>query len=62
MNLNQIKSNLNSSDPQKRMKAITGLREYEADIAVPLLKTHIKDKEFFGTLFCCHGIWQKTEC
>jgi HEAT repeat protein len=59
MNLDQIKTNLDSSDPQKRMQAITGLREYEADIVVPLLKNHIKDKEFLVRSFVAMGFGKK---
>ncbi|MGF1541217.1 MAG: HEAT repeat domain-containing protein [Pleurocapsa sp.] len=59
MNLDQIKINLDSSDPQQRMKAITGLRNYEADIVVPLLKNHIKDKEFLVRSFVAMGFGKK---
>ena len=59
MDLNQIKTDLDSSDPQQRMKAITGLRDYEADIAVPLLKNHIKDKEFLVRSFVAMGFGKK---
>ena len=59
MNLDEIKANLDSSDPQQRMKAITSLREYDADIAVPLLKTHIKDQEFLVRSFVAMGFGKK---
>ena len=59
MDLEQIKTDLDSSDPQKRMKAILGLKDYEADLAVPLLKNHIKDKEFLVRSFVAMGFGKK---
>ncbi|WP_235006711.1 hypothetical protein [Calothrix rhizosoleniae] len=46
MELHQIENNLNSSDPQNRIKAITELRHYEPDLVVPLLKGRMYDQEF----------------
>jgi hypothetical protein len=37
MQLDEVKALLDSENPQKRMSAITALRNYEDTIAVPLL-------------------------
>jgi HEAT repeat protein len=56
MNLNEIENYLVSSDPQQRMQAIRELKNYEADIAVPLLKINLKDREFLVRSFVAMGL------
>ena len=46
MELEQIKANLNNSDFSYRLKAIDALKNYQSEIAVPLLKTKLNDPEF----------------
>ncbi|BAU62703.1 heat domain-containing protein [Stanieria sp. NIES-3757] len=59
MDLNLIQEYLSNSDSQKRMKAITELRNYETDIVVPLLKEKINDKEFLVRSFVAMGLGKK---
>ena len=59
MNLEDIKASLDSSDPQQRMRGIRELKEYEADVAVPLLKSHLKDPEFLVRSFVAMGFGKK---
>ncbi|MEO1094957.1 MAG: HEAT repeat domain-containing protein [Cyanobacteria bacterium J06638_28] len=51
MELPQIKSNLQKSDYEHRVKAIAALRQYAPDVAVPLLLKHILDAEFLVRTF-----------
>lgn len=51
MKIDQIKSNLQNSDYQYRIKAIAALRDYPPEIAIPLLTKHILDKEFLVRTF-----------
>ncbi len=46
MEIEQIQTEIVSLDPSKRLKAITALRQYDAQVAVPLLQRFICDKEF----------------
>ncbi len=59
MNIDQIKADLDSSDSQQRMKAIRELRNYEPDVAVPLLKAHLKDSEFLVRSLVAMGLGKK---
>jgi HEAT repeat protein len=59
MNIDQIKAGLDSSNSQQRMKAITELRNYEPDVAVPLLKARLKDSEFLVRSFVAMGLGKK---
>lgn len=59
MDFNLIQEYLNNPDSQKRMKAITELRSYETDLAVPLLKEKINDKEFLVRSFVAMGLGKK---
>ncbi|MDJ0508759.1 MAG: HEAT repeat domain-containing protein [Crocosphaera sp.] len=56
MEIDQIKANLKASDFQQRLKAITELKEYDANIAVPLLKSVIADPEFLVRSFVSMGL------
>ncbi len=59
MELHQIKTYLDSTNPQHRMKAITELRHYAPEVVVPLLKRRINDKEFVIRSFVAMGLGNK---
>lgn len=59
MELNQIESYLESSDPQERLKAIVELRQYNSEVAVPLLLSRIRDREFLVRSFVAMGLGKK---
>lgn len=59
MDLEQIKNALNDSDPQLRMRGIRELRNYEADIAAPLLLDRVRDQEFLVRSFVAMGLGKK---
>ena len=61
MNLDQIEINLQNPDFQYRLKAIAALKDYEPDIAIPILTRHIKDSEFLVRTFVARELGrQKT--
>jgi HEAT repeat protein len=51
MNLNQIEAELRKSDFQYRLKAISALKAYPSDTAVPVLLQYINDPEFLVRSF-----------
>jgi HEAT repeat protein len=51
MELHQIESNLQNADYDHRLKAISALRDYPPEIALPLLVKHIQDPEFLVRSF-----------
>jgi HEAT repeat protein len=51
MDLSQIETDLKNSDFQYRLKAIAALKDYPAEVAVPLLTQHIQDPEFLVRTF-----------
>ncbi len=59
MDLDQIKAELNSPDSQARLRALTALRFYEADTAVPLLCSRLEDPEFWVRSFVAMGLGRK---
>ncbi|PSB09282.1 phycocyanobilin lyase [Pleurocapsa sp. CCALA 161] len=59
MDIEQIKNALNDADPQQRMKGIRELRNYEADVATPLLINHVNDQEFLVRSFVAMGLGRK---
>ncbi len=59
MKLNQIKTDLESQDVTKRMKAITQLQNYDSEIAVSLLKTRFKDREVIVRSFVAMTLGRK---
>jgi HEAT repeat protein len=59
MRLDEVKALLGSDNPQKRMSAITALRQYEEDIAVPLLASQINDPELIIRSFATIGLGHK---
>ncbi|MGB7442395.1 MAG: HEAT repeat domain-containing protein, partial [Coleofasciculaceae cyanobacterium] len=59
MEISQIETLLNSSDSQERLKAITELRSYDSEIAVPLLLNRLQDPEFLVRSFVAMGLGRK---
>ncbi|MDJ0555072.1 MAG: HEAT repeat domain-containing protein [Microcoleaceae cyanobacterium MO_207.B10] len=59
MEMNQIELYLNSSNSQERLKALTELRNYESEIAVPMLQTRQRDPEFLVRSFVAMGLGNK---
>ena len=59
MDLAQIKTYLASSDSQERMKAITALRNYDSEVAVPLLIDSKNDQDFLVRSFVAMGLGKK---
>jgi HEAT repeats len=59
MQLDEVKTLLDSENPQKRMSAITALRQYEDTIAVPLLASQLNDPEFIIRSFATIGLGHK---
>ena len=59
MNIEQIKTDLKNTDPQKRMKAVLELRNQDTEIAVPLLTLSMKDQEFLVRSFTAMALGKK---
>ena len=59
MDIEQIRSYLQDSDPQKRMTAVRELRHYDAEVAVPLLIGKKNDSEFLVRSFVAMGLGKK---
>ncbi|MBE9115643.1 HEAT repeat domain-containing protein [Lusitaniella coriacea LEGE 07157] len=59
MSINEIKTALESSNFQDRLKALTALRQYEPEVAVPLLLSHVRDREFLVRSFVAMGLGKK---
>jgi HEAT repeat protein len=59
MNIPAIKASLASLDPQDRMRGLTALRHYEADVAVPLLTSRREDEEMIVRSFVAMGLGLK---
>ncbi|HBC40625.1 MAG TPA: phycocyanobilin lyase [Pseudanabaena sp.] len=51
MDLSQIQIDLQNPDFQYRIKAITALKDFTAEVAIPLLIQHVKDPEFLVRTF-----------
>lgn len=61
MDLYQIETDLQNSDFQYRLKAISALKDYPPEVAVPLLTKHIQDPEFLVRTFVARELGrQKT--
>lgn len=56
MELDQIEINLQNSDFKYRLDAIAALKNYPAEVAVPLLTKHIQDPEFLVRSFVARGL------
>jgi len=59
MDIAQIKTDLQNTDPQKRMKAVLELRNQDTETAVPLLTVSMKDKEFLVRSFTAMALGRK---
>ncbi|MCG5059705.1 MAG: HEAT repeat domain-containing protein [Limnoraphis sp. WC205] len=59
MEIDQIQTYLNSSDSQQRLKALTELRHYDSEVAVPLLMSKLRDPEFLIRSFVAMGLGNK---
>ncbi|MGF1491484.1 MAG: HEAT repeat domain-containing protein [Microcoleaceae cyanobacterium] len=59
MNIEQIKSCLESENPQDRLKGLTELRRCDTDTAVPLLLSRIQDTAFIVRSFVAMGLGNK---
>ncbi len=51
MNIAQIEANLKNPDFQYRLKAVTALKDYDSEIAVPILTNLLNDSEFLVRSF-----------
>jgi HEAT repeat protein len=61
MELDQIEADLKNPDFQYRLKAISALRNYSPEIALPLLTHHVQDPEFLVRSFVARELGrQKT--
>ncbi|NEO01913.1 MAG: HEAT repeat domain-containing protein, partial [Moorea sp. SIO3I7] len=56
MDIRQIEISLKSPNAQDRLRALTALREYGSDVAVPLLTSKLKDPEFLVRSFVAMGL------
>jgi HEAT repeat protein len=59
MSLPEIQANLANPDPKARMRGITALKDYEADLAVPLLVQLHADREMMIRSFVAMGLGYK---
>jgi len=59
MEIAQIETLLQSPDSQERLKALTALRKYDSEVAVPLLLTKLQDPEFLIRSFAATGLGKK---
>jgi HEAT repeat protein len=59
MEINQIEAYLESSDSQERLKGLVELRHYEPEIAIPLLLSKMRDREFIVRSFVAMGLGKK---
>ncbi|MBD2328033.1 HEAT repeat domain-containing protein [Alkalinema sp. FACHB-956] len=62
MDLDQIKVSLQSEDPQDRMRGLTALRHFDAEVAAPILMTQVDDTEMIVRSFVVMGLgYKQTE-
>jgi HEAT repeat protein len=59
MNLEEIQFNLNSDDPQLRMRGLTALRQLDASVATPILLAQAADPEMIVRSFVMMGLGHK---
>ena len=59
MELPEINDGLSNSDFQYRLKAISALRAFDPETAVPILISSLKDKEFLVRSFVARGLGQQ---
>jgi HEAT repeat protein len=60
MELDQIEANLRNEDFQYRVKAISALRNYPPETALPFLIQHIQDPEFLVRSFVARELGRQT--
>jgi HEAT repeat protein len=56
MDIHQIEAALDRADFQYRLEAVKALKDYGANIAVPLLTSKLNDPEFLVRTFVCMGL------
>lgn len=56
MNLHEIETNLKNPDFHCRLKAIAALKDYDAEVSVPLLAEQLHDPEFLVRSFVARGL------
>jgi HEAT repeat protein len=56
MDIHQIEAALDRADFQYRLEAVRALKDYAANIAVPLLTSKLNDPEFLVRTFVCMGL------
>ncbi len=59
MELSDLEAFLDDPNPQLRRKAMTALRQYDPEQAVPLLKRHMYDEQFSLRSFVASGLGHK---
>ncbi|MEO1403529.1 MAG: HEAT repeat domain-containing protein [Cyanobacteria bacterium J06635_1] len=59
MNIREIEDALKNEDFQHRLKAVVALRDYDADMAVPLLLSTRHDPQFLVRSFVAMGLGKK---
>ncbi|MEM9486621.1 MAG: HEAT repeat domain-containing protein [Cyanobacteria bacterium P01_F01_bin.116] len=59
MDIDEIKAILQNSDSQKRLKGIVALKNYDTDVASPLLLSKQDDPEFLVRSFVAMGLGRK---
>ncbi len=59
MKIEQIETFLKSPNSQQRLKALTELRKYDKEVAVPLLASRVRDPEFIVRSFVAMGLGHK---
>jgi HEAT repeat protein len=56
MDIHEIETMLNQSDFQYRLQAISALKDYDSEVAVPLMIGKINDPEFLVRSFVARGL------
>lgn len=56
MEIHEIEATLKSPDSQNRLKAIAELKNYDSEVAVPLLTNKLRDPEFLVRSFVAMGL------
>ncbi|MGI8933809.1 MAG: HEAT repeat domain-containing protein [Phormidesmis sp.] len=59
MNISEVKTLLASDDPQRRLRGLTALRDFESETAVPLLIAHRQESVFWVRSFVAMGLGRK---
>ncbi|OUC15320.1 MAG: phycocyanobilin lyase [Alkalinema sp. CACIAM 70d] len=60
MNIDEIQTALQQEDFQYRLKAISALKTYASEVAVPILLRSVEDREFLVRTFVAMGLGQKN--